>query len=100
MKRSRIITLALIGVTTLMFGIFSVQRFFKTRSDTTVRSQIKATNKVDERIVRAQRLIDQMPDKSEGYNQLASAYMQKARETADFAFNAKAEEILSRSLSI
>jgi tetratricopeptide (TPR) repeat protein len=99
MKRSRIITLALIGVTTLMFGIFSSNASSRREVTPSVRKS-KQLSKVDERIVRAQRWIDQMPDKSEGYNQLASAYMQKARETADFAFNAKAEEILSRSLSI
>ena len=40
------------------------------------------------------------PDRSEGYNQLAAAYMQKARETADFDLNAKADDAITRSLEV
>ena len=36
----------------------------------------------------------------EGYSLLAAAYMQKARETGDFGFNARAESALNRSLEI
>ena len=41
-----------------------------------------------------------MPAKSEGYNQLASSYMQKARETGDFNFNEKADAAITHSLSV
>jgi tetratricopeptide (TPR) repeat protein len=56
--------------------------------------------KIDQRIERAQQMIRLMPGKSEGYNQLASAYMQKARETTDFSYNALADETITRSLGV
>jgi tetratricopeptide (TPR) repeat protein len=44
--------------------------------------------------------IKNFPASPDGYNLLAGAYMQKARETGDFGFNARAETILNRSLEI
>ncbi len=52
----------------------------------------------DQRVIVAQATIDRLPSDSKGYNLLAAAYMQKARETGDFSFNAKAEEALVRSV--
>src|SRR5678816_4960053 len=63
-------------------------------------TESRATSKADERILNAQQAIEKAPDKSGGYNQLAAAYMQKARETADFAFNTKADETITRSLAV
>ena len=40
------------------------------------------------------------PGKPDGYNLLASAYTQKARETSDFKFNKTAEEALEKSLTV
>ncbi|MEP6718640.1 MAG: tetratricopeptide repeat protein [bacterium] len=54
----------------------------------------------DSRIQVAQQAIAQSPNKPEGYNQLASAFMQKARETGDFGFNARAEGALIRSQEV
>jgi tetratricopeptide (TPR) repeat protein len=54
----------------------------------------------DLRIQKAQAIIKQSGQKPDGYNLLASAYMQKARETGDHIFNAKAEGILARSFEI
>ncbi|MBA2705146.1 MAG: tetratricopeptide repeat protein [Blastocatellia bacterium] len=54
----------------------------------------------DARIQTAQQAIAQSPNKPEGYNLLASAFMQKARETGDFGFNARAEGALVRSLEV
>ncbi|HWS99921.1 MAG TPA: tetratricopeptide repeat protein [Pyrinomonadaceae bacterium] len=51
----------------------------------------------DARIRAAQVKIEQAPDVADGYNLLASAYQQKARETGDFGFNAEAEAALARS---
>ncbi len=56
--------------------------------------------KADQRILRAQQSIAKFPDKADGYNQLASAYMQKARETADFSFNAQADAAITHSLAV
>ncbi len=54
----------------------------------------------DARIQAAEQAIAQSPNKPEGYNLLASAFMQKARETGDFGFNARAEGALARSLEV
>lgn len=52
----------------------------------------------DQRVIAAQMMIDRVPSDARGYNLLAAAFMQKARETGDFGFNAKAEEALARSV--
>ncbi len=54
----------------------------------------------DARLQTAQQAIAHSPNKPEGYNLLASAFMQKARETGDFGFNARAEGALLRSLEV
>jgi len=54
----------------------------------------------DARIESAQRAIEQSPNKVEGYNLLAASFMQKARETSDFGFNARAEAALGRAFEV
>lgn len=54
----------------------------------------------DKQIVSAQNAIRQNSADARGYNMLASAFMQKARETGDFAINARAEEAIKHSFSI
>jgi len=54
----------------------------------------------DRRIKLAEARIRNFPTASEGYNQLAAAYMQKARETGSFDFNTKAESALNQSLQL
>lgn len=51
----------------------------------------------DKQIRAAQGVVENRPSLPGGYLLLADAFMQKARETGDFSFNAKAEEALSRS---
>ena len=79
--------------------IIGVRTVFKSE---TTESIVESTqpSKADQRIVRAQQLIERTPNNAGGYNQLAAAYMQKARETSDFAFNALASETINRSLAI
>jgi len=60
----------------------------------------KISTPADVRIQTAQRVVEQHPNQPESYNLLASAFMQKARETNDFGFNARAEAALGRSLEI
>ena len=50
----------------------------------------------DRQIRAAQGIVESQPSQPLGYNLLADAFMQKARETGDFSFNAKAEEALNR----
>jgi pentatricopeptide repeat protein len=54
----------------------------------------------DRQINAAQGVIKQTPNAPQGYNLLAAAYMQKARETADFGFYAKADAALKRSFEL
>src|SRR5213080_2466843 len=54
----------------------------------------------DRQIQIAEARIKQLPSLAEGYNLLAAAYMQKARETGDFGFSARAETALDRSLEL
>lgn len=54
----------------------------------------------DRQIQIAEARIKSLPTSPDGYNLLAAAYMQKARETGDFGFNARAETTLNRSLEI
>jgi tetratricopeptide (TPR) repeat protein len=51
----------------------------------------------DRLVVAAQNMIDREPSAARGYNFLAAAYTQKAREDGDFSLNAKAEEALARA---
>lgn len=54
----------------------------------------------DRNIGAAQGIIEKQPDNQKGYNLLAAAFMQKARETGDFSFNARAEESLKHSFRV
>jgi tetratricopeptide (TPR) repeat protein len=54
----------------------------------------------DAQIAAAQRLVATAPTNPKGYNSLAAALMQSARETGDFKLNKRAEEALMRSLAI
>ena len=60
----------------------------------------EVTTPADIRIQAAQRAIAQHPHEPQSYNLLASAYMQKARETNDFGFNARSEAALKRALEV
>jgi tetratricopeptide (TPR) repeat protein len=94
-------TAVLLSVVALVaVGIIGVRSVLKTTD--AIESSVESTqpSKADQRISRAQLLIERMPNRAEGYNQLAAAYMQKARETSDFSFNARASESINKSLAI
>lgn len=95
MVRKTAILLAVVGL--LALAIAGVRSIFKTEPGNVAAAQ---RSKTDYRIVRAQQLIERLPKRAEGYNQLAAAYMQKARETSDFSFNALASETIDRSLAV
>ena len=54
----------------------------------------------DRQIQLAEARIKNLPASPDGYSLLAAAYMQKARETGDFGFNARAESALNRALEL
>lgn len=97
MLKKTVVLLAAVGL--LAAGIVGVRSVLKTESN---ESSAESTqpSKADQRIFRAQLLIERMPNRAEGYNQLAAAYMQKARETSDFSFNARANESIDKSLAL
>lgn len=51
-------------------------------------------------IADAQKLIENAPNKPRGYNSLAAALMQHARETGDFNVNKRAEDALAQSFVV
>ena len=85
--------LILLSVAILVTAIFAIRSIHKS-------PDAAPTSKLDQRILRAQHSIAKFPDKADGYNKLASAYMQKARETADFSFNAHADAAITQSLTV
>ncbi len=97
-KVSIIAGLVVVGLL-FVLGIRAVVRRVSTpdkaRQDKTALDQ-RATP-ADREIRAAQALIERAPKLPVGYNRLASAYMQKARETGDFGYNARAEEALKHS---
>lgn len=88
----------------LFFGLRSLSRPTAGRaSEGEARAASVETSRAtpaDVRIAAGQSKIDLAPDKPDGYNLLAAAYMQKARETGDFSFNAKADAALDRALQL
>ena len=89
-----------VGVALLVLVVVIGVRTLRSTNQTATNGPTPKPAKVDQRIERAQQMIRLIPDKADGYNQLASAYMQKARETTDFSYNALADETITRSLSV
>jgi tetratricopeptide (TPR) repeat protein len=87
------VALSLIGAGLIGLGFVGLRSMLESKP-------VVKANKTDQRIVRAMRAIEKLPNRAEGYNQLASAYMQKARETADFELNKSAEDAITRSLAV
>lgn len=100
-NRKTLLSLAVIGL--LVAAIAGFIAISKRKQETASQSSVDASQKstpADVRISAAQSKIKQSPDEPDGYNLLASAYSQKARETGDFSLNAKADEALTRSLEV
>ena len=90
-------------VTVVVFGVRAISDPARPAGEISPRQSTAETRKAtpaDLRIRAGEGQIKLGPDKPEGYNLLASAYMQKARETGESGFNARAEEALGRSLEI
>lgn len=105
MKAVRLILIAIAGASVLVLAAFalpSVVRYGSSRSSLQPQPASAAVESTpaDLRLRAGESQIKLRPDKPEGYNLLASAWMQKARETGDFGFNAKADEALTNSLRV
>lgn len=90
------IRLILLSVALLVVAIAVARSLYKPSSQTL---EISVT-KTDQRILRAQQSVAKFPKSALAYNQLASAYMQKARESGNFAFNANANDAIDHSLAV
>lgn len=62
--------------------------------------KINQASMADQQIMAAQATIEKAPADPKGYNALAASFMQKARETGDFSFNARAEEAVKHSFRV
>lgn len=107
MKAFRLVVLSLTIGVTLTAAAFGLRAMLGRNVETvsqvepgTVSAAEARQTPADARIRAAENQIKARPDAPEGYNLLAAAYMQKARETADFDFNAKAGEALDRSNAV
>jgi hypothetical protein len=102
-NRKAMLLLAAIGLLTAAVLGFRAISQRKHQPEEVSKNSVEANEKLtpaDLRIKAAQSKIQQSPNEPDGYNLLASAYSQKARETGDFSFNAKVEAALARSLEI
>ena len=102
-NKKTILALTLIGLLVAAIVGFRVISERRQQEASESRSTAEAGRKstpADLRIEAAQSKIKLAPGEPDGYNLLASAYSQKARETGDFSLNAKAEEALTRSLEV
>lgn len=102
MKRSRhiaVLLMLMIFTTLTALGV----RYFKGTPASHLNKDLakpEPLSRIDARIEKAQEAIKNAPDRADGYNQLAAAYMQKARESGDFTVNYRAEGVLARVAEI
>lgn len=101
-KKLFIIAGIILAASALVFGISSLlKRQSTAAANTSEQVVIKAGDtSADGQIKKAEAIIKREPNRVEGYNLLAAGYLQKARETGDFGFNARAEAAVNRSLEI
>lgn len=102
--RSKILIATAVAIITAL-GIFAGIQFLSPRksdSGSAIAASAMATRgtATDRQIEIAENRINRLPSDNQGYNLLATAYLQKARETGNFEFNALAESALKRSLEI
>lgn len=101
-EKSSTILVAAVAVVAVVFGVRAFLRPNASRAEE-VRRELGPTaldsraTPADRQIETAQELIKKAPESLVGYNALAAAFMQKARETGDFGYNARAEEAIKRS---
>jgi len=97
MRLPKLFSIAVISALITAASIFGYRALSKKELP---KKEIILLESADKRIQSAQSKISKFPDLPSGYNQLASVYMQIARETGDFSLNTKAEEALKRALEI
>jgi tetratricopeptide (TPR) repeat protein len=63
-------------------------------------SIVQKSTRTNRLIKQAELGVKVSPDAADNYNLLAAAYIEKARETGDFTFNARAESAVARALEL
>lgn len=101
-KKILVIAGVLLAGLAVVFGIRAVSKraaSTETKGQQSTPLDQRATP-ADRQISAAQGVIERQPKFPGGYNLLAAAYMQKARETGDFGYYARAEAALKRSFEV
>jgi len=92
------------GIIIGIVSAFIISAVYKTAAspDALLLQPVNSANltATDRMIEAAQSAIQKNSKDPRGYNQLAAAFMQKARESGDFSLNARAEKALEQSLKI
>lgn len=91
---------AVLAVTVLVSAVTNSNRGREEVAAPETNAKAQPATPADLRIRAGENQIKLAPGKPDGYNLLASAYAQKARETGDFTFNKKADEALQKSLTV
>ena len=104
-KRLSVIVVIVLAAVAFAFGARAVlrpsaPRAEEARREITAAGLDQRATPADRRIEAAQGVIRKAPASLAGYNALAAAFMQKARETGDFGYNARAEEAIRRSYEV
>ncbi|MDQ3685942.1 MAG: tetratricopeptide repeat protein [Acidobacteriota bacterium] len=106
MKSARKIVLALVAIVVLAAAVFGIRAVTnkpaaKAVENISTRGALaESSTPADARVRAAQGMIERAGGKPDGYNLLGDAFMQKARETGDFSFNARADAALQKSLEL
>lgn len=102
MKKAKfaVLSLAIIGLLATAFVVIRAVSNNKAEEVRRADTLVGPATPADRQIRAAEGVIDRAPSDARGHNLLAAAYMQKARESEDYAVNAKAAEALESSLRI
>ena len=101
MKRPNIKPTIIVALSIVLAAAFLLERRLAganhTAPMTSVGTPAIDVHSQDQPIRRAQELIKRNPSSPDGYNQLASAYLQMARASGDFSLNTKAEAAIGKA---
>jgi tetratricopeptide (TPR) repeat protein len=99
MRHTKFISVIAVAAAITAISVFGYRTFSKKEIKEEKKENILFSSS-DKRVQAAQAKIKKFPESASGYNQLAAAYMQVARETGDFSLNAKSDEALKHALEI
>lgn len=101
MRKALFIPAGIVGL--LLIVVLSLLAVAQRRASSEALANASVTapaSPADRTIQTAEKLLKRQPNLARGYNQLGAGLIQKARETGDASFNARAAEAVRRSLEI